>query len=1572
MAEAKPPSTSDLLFLITGLHLLKNPDTTADLGEDYYLNPPKQTDERTLRETNLNSRYLSSPEAAWDGVRFRDWLIARLFGEIAGKKHEFQAISEALLFSKDVLAKSFTRDMAGVTDAIRDALLSKSSKERSYFSTLTFGISKQKVGSKDVYLFGAGFRRRAQLFLTSEEALQADVECFVPFFILPNSDHGSDVSSSSVRSFCAGIAITNSRDHALGMDDGKELVAMRFNLRIPFKAELVDETELRTEFGKPEINIEKRVKESSSPTPSKKWEKFTNWKKFLDQEYFERPEIGELLNCPIGPLLAEKISDGSGVKDLILKQSKRDEIKTSIAQVKEDLDDTLSLLKNIWEWEPPDKKKAEPNSGNRRLGSLLVSLGFMTAKPAGGGDFDYTFKVPSDLKVWNVVDRILDELDGFPLYVSGVEPKKDKEKRYAISLASQSNPSDTKTKYFGLAGLAYNILLNPVKKDATPKKKEDPDESWIFLTKDNFTGDESILVDLDEDEDEEEVKEEPTPAQVEKSKYEVLLHLGKWFSNETLDDNWFMRLLPKSDAPGKQRVPLPGMRVLPIKRLPSQDPTKATFNWTLVIDLLSLGVDIRGTTKDGLKFLEGLAGYFGLGAVEIRTAIKVSFEDLYQKKGFFDRVTLGIGIKLKDLRLSLGPKEKDDKKKEKGDDILGGLQQLLADDWEVVPAPKPTKRNVKTRLAAKKKDKFSISIGYLSPLKKDGYGTLDIQLYDEKGVRGKMAVVAIDRSFGPVYLKQIGIGLKGVENYELKEGLPDSAQLTVSLTGGLRFPVFELGFIGAKMIFQLNNPGNFKFALDGLDVSVKIGPVIISGSFMKIGVEYAGSLTVSIPKGSFSAMGFYGSIILFDLSREPEIVTNLNEGKLHTKMLAKLTAKKFAPATVPVRQAAGGGWELYTADNNQFTITDEGDKLIVLRPDKTLFIYITLSAASGTGITVGPIQFTAIVFGYGYNRRAIIPTIDDVADFPLVKIVMGEGGYQEEDESLELHRQLAKPVDDPIAIFEKMKDYLVPELGQQFACGGVRFTIAGIVDCFALIVVQWGEDIEISLLGLARFRQPRDLSSKAICYVEMQILMSIKPSEGTFKLQALLSDNSWVITQDCKLTGGFAVFIWFDGEHKGDFVVTLGGYHPRFRRPEHYPVVPRLGLNWRVNDNLSIKGGVYLAFTPSCGMLGARMEATFRSGRISAWFTAYLDVIINWSPLYFEADIGISLRVEASFFLTSINVTLSVSLQMWGPPVGGIAHVDLTVVSFDIPFGKPRPDKPELVESWQQFCHKFLNLQGGDRRALKDPVPAFPIVQPNLAAGRNNLNTLPNTLRSQPAPKPEDGVWKVRADELQLAAAATVPVLSLNVGTVGTQGVQARNTSGRSMMVTKAIQLERNGLRTEKSKSTLGIHPMGKGFDSVLNVTVIRDDGSEVEPVPLSDWTMKEERGALPAALWETGQPNLRLSEPSAKLMEGCITGLKQLKPPRGTLGKAATPPPIEWHPLTPGRVAKSAGAQAKPVTSSVRNVQPVVVQKLDEQKKVVDSLKAVGFTLTWQAVPAADVRFRELQADPLAGAVAS
>src|SRR6185437_12054121 len=119
-------------------------------------------------------------------------------------------------------------------------------------------------------------------------------------------------------------------------------------------------------------------------------------------------------------------------------------------------------------------------------------------------------------------------------------------------------------------------------------------------------------------------------------------------------------------------------------------------------------------------------------------------------------------------------------------------------------------------------------------------------------------------------------------------------------------------------------------------------------------------------------------------------------------------------------------------------------------------------------------------------------------------------------------------------------------------------------------------------------------------------------------------------------------------------------------------------------------------------------------------------------------------------------------------------------------------------------------------------------------------------------------------------------------------------------------------------------------------------------------------------------QPNLRPSEPSAKLIPECITGIKSLKPPRGTLGQKIVPPAVDWHRLDPGTVARSTTAQEIPAASRTRDLRPVMVEKQDKQKNVVAALNSAGFALTWQAPAPADVRFRELQADPLAGAVAA
>lgn len=1627
----EPLSTTDLFLLTVGLYNLKKPGPETS-ARDYYLDKDKQY---ALRDTEWNVGWLTSPQSAWDKVRYRDWLLANMLAGLTGSTNDLTAIAEPVFATLDLLGSEFRPGMPNASDAIKQAVTTETGYERSIYTALTVGLSEQESAGQKVVVLGAGMRRRTRVWREESQALQADVDLFVPFLPLPSSQMAADVTRPNARSINAGIRISRANGSSIGNEkkdkSGQDLASVRFNLRIPFIARSIAKVDsvkkevsykdspnhshplppsasgkwevgdLVTTFAEPKIEVQKLALNGHG-TEAPQWETFEDWEEYVE-EFCESPDGGELLNAPVGPLLLEPVDDSSGVMDIFKKGSA---IKQETDESKKELKEALELLKSIWEKNtiPPeseDPDEEDENSSLRRLGGLLESLGLLE------GDSEYSLADLSELTAWDVLGRLLDELDGFPLYIYGVDPKDKDNKRIAVSLASQKAYDVAEKHFYGLAGLAYNIPVKtePEKKEAAPEDEAE-ENPVLILGERYFTESENLVIDDDDDDDnrtedehlvldddDDEVVVPPVRSTLQagndgkdddgekKSSIDIRIQLGKWFSGETLEDNWFRRLMPltgSDDSPYKRRVPLPGFRIFPFQRTltDGSNQKEAVYSLTLRGDLLSLGFDIKGKTKDGLTFLKfgkGPLSYFGLGAFELRFA-------LFWAAG---RPGLGFGIKLKDMRLSFAPKEKEKEEEEEkpGDEIILGLQGILGDDdWVKVAEPEKTEdpqdRKPKTRLGGKRKDKFSISVGYLTPLVEGSAGTLDVQLYDEKGVRGKTVWIPIERRKFAVYIKDIGIGLKGLENVELSKGLPDDAKLTVALNGGLRFPVFELGFIGASLGFPLNDPKKVEFALEGLDISVAAGPVVIAGAFMKKGLEYAGSLTIDLPKLSIAAIGMYGQISVFKMKQDAEVLSRLEQYRIHPTLAKELSDHKLKPVShnAVKKTIPSGAWIISATDGKDYKVIKDGDKLNLLSPDKAVFVYGAFSAGSGGGIQMGPIELTAVALGFGLNRRLKVPRIDEVADFPLVKMVMGEGGYQKEDESGTFIGQVSKRV-EPATLLKDLGDAVVAESGQYFVCAGARFTVARVLDCFALAVVQWGNELEISLLGLARLKQPSDPSAKPVCYIELQILMSIKPSEGTFKLQGLLTNNSWVFNKDCKLTGGFAVFVWFGGPHAGDFVVTFGGYHPRFKRPEHYPIVPRFALNWQVSSQLSVKGSGYLAFTPSCGMAGAKLEAVFRSNRVSVWFTAYFDVIVNWSPFHFEAEIGVSLRVEVKLFLFTLKVTISAMLKMWGPPVGGIARIEISVITLEINFGAKREEAaPKPIESWRRFCESFLNPSAADKKANDPNLWKTPITHANLVAGRSRTANVPMEAQAkQQEAKPPDGTWKVRPDQLELGATAAVPVTTLKVGRVKTNsppvGVQERRPTGSAMLVSKPVELETDGLKVEGYDKPLGVHPMGKTMESVLNVTVVRDD--IVEAVDLSRWHVEAEKGSLPAALWDPSKPKPDgPKEPSAELVPDCITGLKRLKPPAGQRGASTSLPKITWHRIEPTTVLRSNAQQDAPKATRPRDVRTTAAAKQARHKSVADALTAVGFNLAWRPSES-PLRFRDLQAEPLAGEVA-
>jgi hypothetical protein len=558
----------------------------------------------------------------------------------------------------------------------------------------------------------------------------------------------------------------------------------------------------------------------------------------------------------------------------------------------------------------------------------------------------------------------------------------------------------------------------------------------------------------------------------------------------------------------------------------------------------------------------------------------------------------------------------------------------------------------------------------------------------------------------------------------------------------------------------------------------------------------------------------------------------------------------------------------------------------------------------------GPPAFfvTGIAAGFGYNRGLRLPAPDEVKDFPFV-LAATQGASYLPDPSVQ-------------AALSRLTEggWAPPQLGAYWVAAGVQFTSFKTINGFALLTVQFGQELVIAFLGVAALQLPQE--GRAFAYAELTLDAVLAPSRGTFQVTALLTPNSFVLHQDCLLTGGFAFFLWFGSNpHAGDFVVTLGGYHPNFTKPDWYPDVPRLGFRWNVSREIQISGGAYFAVTPAAAMGGGRLSMSFASGDLRAWFIAQADFIMYWNPFYFDIRVAVSIGASYTLNLWLVRATLTVSLsadvELWGPPLAGVAHVNWSVISFTIAInGGGSPHWPGRVIDWPAFVENFLPKPDpqpapADPAAITGP-PASPVCRPRVLNGMAATITVSG-----------QQVWVVSGQALQLGTETAVPA---------TLVVVAGPTSNTTR---------------EFPGPAVGVYPMGSvSLRSQHELRVRSRDGATVD---LSNWAWTPVTGGAPYALWgtvNTGQPSLASAVVSAVLgITGTPAPPVLTGPPRFPLsGLAYTELPDRRRlpiPVTP----PVDGGTVPPGEDTRQIIAGTVAATLRERSAIVDVLNAAGVT---------------------------
>jgi len=365
-----------------------------------------------------------------------------------------------------------------------------------------------------------------------------------------------------------------------------------------------------------------------------------------------------------------------------------------------------------------------------------------------------------------------------------------------------------------------------------------------------------------------------------------------------------------------------------------------------------------------------------------------------------------------------------------------------------------------------------------------------------------------------------------------------------------------------------------------------------------------------------------------------------------------------------------------------------------------------------------PFFVRGLAGGFGFNRNLLIPDVSQIYSFPFVSWATNPSAAPSFDPSKSIGDQVATSLQVLID-----RGIVAPSVGSYWLAGGVLFTSFEILSSFALLTIRFGTQFEIDLLGLSTMQIPPE-DPAPVAEIQMAIKVAFAPSSGLFSFAGQLTPNSFILSNACRLTGGFAYYLWFGGDHKGEFIVTFGGYNSNFPVPAYYPVVPRLGYSLGLGP-LSFSGEFYFALTNNCIFAGGKLSSVWQAGPIRAWFMVWADFLMVFEPFHYYIDAGIDMGVSFSikllFFRITLTIHIGVELSLWGPEFQGKAVVDLAIISFTIDFSKTDPNANQTIP-WPDFIKKLLPSSQGKMQARAGLVapqsnPQAVVVQVNITQG---------------------------------------------------------------------------------------------------------------------------------------------------------------------------------------------------------------------------------------------------------------